>query len=164
MKNVFIQPLTIALLGLFAGGCIAVLCILIPFWHSLSPSELMLWFHNYGPTVAVTMLPMQIIPLLLSIYIYFLLRKTSGSAKNMWLWVNTSNVVVLIMLLVYFVPVNIELVNQTMNPAIVPSELARWEAIHVARTALTVFSTALAVVAYSTFAQPFMRAKATSRK
>lgn len=149
MKNISIQAWTIALLGLFAGGCITVMFILLPFWHSLSSSELMQWFHNYGPTIAATMLPMQIIPFLLSIYIYFSLRKNTGISKTLWLWVSISNTIILIMLLAYFLPINIELVNQSMNPANVPSELNRWETIHAARTALTIFSVATAVAAHS---------------
>lgn len=149
-KTSTIQVITVALLGLFAGGCITVLCILLPFWHSLSPNELMQWFHNYGPIVAITMLPMQIIPFLLSLYIYFSLRKTKNKGKESWLWVNISNIIILLMLLAYFLPVNIEFVNQTMNPAFVPAELARWEMIHVARTALTVASVVFAVIGFLT--------------
>ena len=160
MKNISIQLWTVALLGLFAGGCITVMFILLPFWHSLSPSELMQWFHGYGPTIAATMLPMQIIPFLLSIYIYLSLRKTSGRGKKLWLWVNASNVIVLIMLLAYFLPVNIELVNQTMNPNNVSSELARWELIHALRTGLTIVSVVLAVIACSALIKISLRSTA----
>lgn len=149
MKNISIQAATIALLGLFAGGCITVAFILVLFWHSLSPSELMQWFHDNGPRVAIVMLPMQIIPFLFSIYIYLSLKKSNDTTKNLWLWVNASNIIILVMLLVYFLPVNVALVNQTMEHNNVLAELARWEMIHKVRTGLTVLSTVLAVVAYA---------------
>lgn len=157
MKNIVIQTTTIALLGLFAGGCITVLFILLPFWHSLTPTELMQWFHNYGPTIAITMLPMQIIPFLLALYAYYAMIKAKNKSKDVWLWATISNIIILVMLLVYFLPVNLEFVNQTMNPSSVPTELARWEAIHAARTVLAVLSTVLGVVAFMRLAKNSMR-------
>lgn len=148
MKNTLVYISTIALLGLFAGGSITILFIIVPFWHSLPAEELMLWFHNYGARTGITMLPMQIIPFILSIYAYFSVRKRDEDGKGLWLWVNVTNIIILIMLLAYFLPINFQFVNQTMNPNEVPSELIRWEIIHIARTILTVLSTVLAIIAY----------------
>ena len=156
MKNITLQVATTMLLGLFAGGCIAVMFVIVPFWHSLSAGELMLWFHNYGPTVAITMLPMQIIPFLLSLYIYFSLRKNNSSDKSLWFWINISNILILLMLLAYFIPVNVEFVNQTMNLDKVPEELTRWGMIHAARTGLTVCSAVAAVAACATVIRRFV--------
>ncbi|WLD23531.1 DUF1772 domain-containing protein [Flavobacterium dauae] len=148
MKNTSVYISTIALLGLFAGGSITILFIIVPFWHSLTPNELMLWFNHYGARVGITMLPMQIIPFILSIYAYISVRKRNEDGKGLWLWVNVSNIIILIMLLAYFLPINFQFVNQTMNPNEVPSELIRWEIIHIARTILTVLSAILAIIAY----------------
>src|SRR5690606_41747976 len=68
----------------------------IPFWHSLNPNELMLWFNHYGARVGITMLPMQIIPFILSIYAYVSVRKRNEDGKGLWLWVNVSNIIILI--------------------------------------------------------------------
>lgn len=157
MKNLSLYITTIALLGLFAGGSITILFIIVPFWHSLPAEELMLWFHNYGARTGITMLPMQIIPFILSIYAYFSVRKRDEDGKGLWLWVNVTNIIVLIMLLAYFLPINFQFVNQTMNPTEVPSELIRWEIIHIARTILTVISTVLAIIAYFRLIRKFMR-------
>lgn len=156
MKNISLYITTIALLGLFAGGSITILFIIVPFWHSLTPNELMIWFSQYGARVGITMLPMQIIPFILSIYTYISVRKKNEHGSNFWLLVNVSNIIILIMLLAYFLPINFQFVNQTMNPSEVPSELIRWEIIHIARTILTVLSTVLAIIAYFRLTRKFM--------
>lgn len=148
MKNTSVYLSTIALMGLFAGSGITILFIIVPFWHSLSSHELMQWFSNYGPRVGITMLPMQIIPLILSIWAYKLARKRNEEGKDLWLWVNVSNSMMLMMFLVYYLPVNLQFVNQTMHPSDVPSELVRWEIIHIVRVILSVLSTVLAIIAY----------------
>lgn len=156
MKNTSVYISTIALLGLFTGGNIIIWFIVLPFWQSLPANELMQWFHNYGPRVGITMLPMQIIPLVLSIWAYNLVRKKDIEGKGLWLWVNVSNVTILIMFLVYYLPVNLQFVNQTMNPNVVSSELVRWEIIHIARTILAVLSTVLAIIAYFKLVRNFI--------
>lgn len=156
MKNTLVYISTIALLGLFAGSSITILFIVIPFWHSLTPNELMLWFSHYGARVGVTMLPMEIVPLILSIFAYIAVKKRNEEGKGLWLWVNVSNIVVLMMLLVYFLPINFQFVTQTMDPNDVPKELIRWEIIHIARTILTVLSTVLAILAYFKFYRNFI--------
>jgi hypothetical protein len=106
--------------------------------------------------VGITMLPMQITPLILSIWAYNLARKRNEEGKDLWFWVNVSNVIILIMFLAYYLPVNLQFVNQTMNPNDVPSELARWEIIHIARTTLAVLSTVLAIIAYFKLVRNFI--------
>ena len=156
MKNTLVYISTIVLLALFAGGSITIMFVVVPFWHSLSPNELMLWFHNFGPRVGITMLPMQFVPFFLSIYLYILARKRKEESRGLWLWINASNIIILIMLLAYFLPVNFQFVNQTLNPDDVPSELIRWEVIHIARTIFTVLSTVLAICAYSKLVRSFV--------
>ncbi|MDN3710411.1 hypothetical protein QW060_26695 [Myroides ceti] len=48
----------------------------------------------------------------------------------------------------YYLSVNLQFINQTMNPDDVAFELQRWEMIHIARTILAILSTVLAIVAY----------------
>lgn len=156
MKNPILYISTIALLGLFAGGSIIIWFIVLPFWQSLSADELMQWFNNYGPRIGITMLPMQIIPLVLSIWAYNLVRKKDIEGKSLWLWVNISNLIMLIMFLAYYLPVNLQFVNQTMNPKDVSSELVRWEIIHIARTLLAISSTVLAIIAYFKLVRNFI--------
>ncbi|MGO1242728.1 MAG: DUF1772 domain-containing protein [Sphingobacterium sp.] len=156
MKNTSVYISAITLLGLFAGGNIIIWFIVLPFWQSLPANELMQWFNNYGPRVGITMLPMQIIPLSLSIWVYNLALERNEESKGLWLWVNVSNIIILIMFLTYYLPVNLQFVNQTMNPDNVPSELMRWEIIHIARTILAVLSTALAIIAYFKLVRNFI--------
>lgn len=148
MKNTLFYITTIALSGLFAGGCITILFVLVPFWQSLPARELMVWFSNNGPRVGITMLPMQILPLLFTVYAYILARKSKEKDKVIWFWANVSNAIILIMFLAYYLSVNLQFIDQTMSTDDVPFELVRWEMIHIARTILTILSTVLAIVAY----------------
>ncbi|MDN3710410.1 hypothetical protein QW060_26690 [Myroides ceti] len=55
--------------------------------------------HN-GPHVGITMLPMQILPLLFTAYAYILARKNKEKSKEIWLYANISNGIILLMFLV----------------------------------------------------------------
>ena len=158
MKHVPLYISTIALLALFAGSSITIWFIVLPFWHSLPPTELMQWFHDFGPRVGITMLPMEIIPLLLTVAAYRYARKSGADGSRLWLWTTFSNITILIML-AYFLPVNFQFVNQTMDPRDVPAELLRWELLHIVRTILSVISTLLAGLAYFKYSQNFIYLK-----
>lgn len=157
MKSTLVYIWSIALLALFAGGSITILFVLIPFWQSLQPEAVMEWFRNFGTRVGITMLPMQLIPLFMSVYAYFLAKKLKEEGKNLWIWAIVSHIIILIMLFAYYLPVNFSFVNKTMDPTNVPSELIRWEIIHIARTILSVLSTVLAILACSSHLKNYIR-------
>ncbi len=83
MKTAALYTWTVALLGLFAGGCITILFILVPFWFTLPPQNLMQWFTDFGPTVGFTMLPMEIAPLLLSVIAYYKTQKVYRESRTL---------------------------------------------------------------------------------
>jgi uncharacterized membrane protein len=145
MKTANVYSWTIALLGLFAGGCITILFILVPFWFRLPPDNLMQWFTDFGPIVGITMLPMEVAPLLLSLVAYYKTRKSYPESRTMWIVVNLSNILILISFLVYFLPVNLSFVEHSIAPGAVAAELKRWQLIHIARTILSVLSIVLAI-------------------
>jgi hypothetical protein len=148
MKRIVVYILTIAVLALFAGGAIIVLFILLPFWQSLEPHSLMEWFQNFGGITGITMMPMEIISLLFSMYSYLLAKKSKEEGKNLWLLVNASNILILVLFFIYFLPINISFAKETINPNTIAAELVRWKIIHAGRTVLTLVSTALAIVAF----------------
>jgi len=144
MKTPFLYSITLSLLGVFAGGCITVLFIIVPFWHSLSPTEVMDWFAAFGPTVGATMLPMEIVPLVLSTVCWFRARKEQ-SQTGAWTIVCISNALMILSFFVYFLPVNLSFLNHSISAEDVGPELERWELIHAARTILAVLSAAVAI-------------------
>jgi hypothetical protein len=144
MKHKKIYSWTISFLALFAGGSITVLFILVPIWQSLAPEEVLAWFANFGARVGITMVPMQVIPLVLSIYAWYI---SADTVRLLWLMTNVSNGIILLMLLIYFLPVNFSFVNGTISLEDVSSELVTWEIIHVIRTFLTIISVVFAVMA-----------------
>lgn len=147
MNKITIYLWSTALLALFAGGSITILLVLIPFWQSLQPNAIMVWFGDFGPLVGITMVPMQIIPLILSVYAYFLARKSKAGDTKLWLWIIGFHIIILIMLFAYYLPVNFSWVNKTMNPDHVLAEMKRWKLLHIARTILSILSWILAIVA-----------------
>jgi hypothetical protein len=147
MKNFSLYIWTIALLGLFAGGAIVVLFILVPFWQELSPDGVMVYFQDYGTRIGFTMLPMEMIPFILSVICYFTSRKANDAGKNVWLCIIISNVIILAMLVVYFIPVNLSFIHKAILPENVADEMVKWKVIHAARTALTVMNFVLGIFA-----------------
>jgi len=133
----------IALLGVFAGGCITILFVLLPFWASLPPQELMHWFRDFGQVTGITMLPMEIIPLVLCLVIFF--RGRNEENRTAWIMVNVFNILILLSFFVYFLPVNLSFVRHTIPESAVPSELERWKLVHSGRTILSVLSMVFAI-------------------
>jgi hypothetical protein len=147
MKSKAIYLWTSALLSLFAGGSIIILFILVPFWQSLSPEAVTEWFKNFGSVTGFTMMPMEIVPLLLSAYCWLRAKKLNEEGKNAWLLVNICNLIILAMFFLYFLPVNLLFINKTIDPALIAGELVKWKIIHAGRTLLTLLSALLAVSA-----------------
>jgi hypothetical protein len=147
MKNSSLCIWTTAFLSILAGGAILILFILVPFWQTLSPDAFMEWVKNFGNRLGFTMLPMEMIPFLLSIAAYFVAKKANDGGKNLWLGVMVCNVIVLAMLLIYFIPVNLSFINKTIAPENVPGELVKWKMIHTARTIFIVLSMVLGILA-----------------
>lgn len=125
-----------------------ILFILVPVWQSLAPKEVLDWFSNFGARVGITMVPMQVIPLILSMYAWYI---SAGTVRLLWLMTNISNGIILLMLPVYFLPVNFSFVNSTISLDNVPSELVTWEIVHIIRTFLTILSVVFAVIAMLKF-------------
>jgi len=151
MKSIAVYLMTIALLAFFAGGAIFVLFVLLPFWQSLEPEALMDWFRNFGSRLGIIMMPMEILPLILSVCAWFIAKKNKNAGRNLWAWVNVLNIIILSMFFVYFLPVNLEFINKTADPAGVPAEMIKWKMIHGIRTLFTILSTVLAVLAFSKY-------------
>ncbi|HET6991408.1 MAG TPA: hypothetical protein VFJ43_08800 [Bacteroidia bacterium] len=147
MKNFSLQLWTIALLGLFSGGAIVILLILVPSWQTMQPDAFMDWVGNFGSRLGFTMVPMEMIPFLLSIICFFVARKNNQAGKNLWLAIIISNVIILAMLFVYFIPVNLSFIHKTFPSENVADELMKWKMIHAARTALTVMNFVLGIFA-----------------
>jgi hypothetical protein len=147
MKKFSLQLWTVALLGLFSGGAVVILLILVPSWQEMQPDAFMEWVGNFGSRLGFTMVPMEMIPFVLSIVCFFIARKNNQAGKKFWLAIIISNVVILAMLIVYFIPVNLSFIHKTFPAEKVADELVKWKMIHAARTALTVINFVLGIFA-----------------
>ncbi|CAN5910946.1 hypothetical protein BH11BAC7_BH11BAC7_00660 [soil metagenome] len=149
MKNLSLYTWTTSLLALFSGGSLIVLFVLVPFWHSMESAELIQFFKRFGGRIAAVMLPMEVFPLVLSFLAYSAARKNNADERKLWLSVNISNILILLTLFVYFIPVNLSFINATISRDDVPAELIRWQIVHGIRTLLTLVSAVLAILALS---------------
>jgi hypothetical protein len=148
MKHFLLKLWTIVFLSLFAGAAIFVLFVMVPAWKYMDPEEVMNWFKNLGSTIGLVMMPMEIIPLILSGVLFMKLRRENSRASHMWMWVNCLNVAVLISFFVYFLPVNMQFINGTMAAQAIPAELDTWKMVHALRTIAIVLSVIIAIRAF----------------
>lgn len=159
MRSATLQICTICLLGIFAGGCITILFIVVPFWLGLPPDAFLDWFTQFGPVIGITMLPMEILPLIASAVVWWRLRKSPAASR--WLAVNVSNILILASLFAYFLPVNFTFLRHELPAGEVAPELERWQLIHALRTILSLISAVLAIAGLTTQLRASLNSKSS---
>jgi hypothetical protein len=147
MNNRLLCSITSSLLALFAGGSITILFILIPFWKTLAPAGVDDWFRNFGSSIGLTMMSLELLPFLFSILTFARVKGEGERQRALWLGVNILNLLVLLLFFVYFLPVNLSFIKDTIAPEAMPKELVRWQVIHAFRTLLAVLSAAFSIAA-----------------
>ena len=126
---------TVMALALFALGCLVILFVFVPKWQQQPPVEFLQWFAQNGKTIGVIMLPLEMIPLVLSVAALIksrAVRRTMGP----WLLVNLCNVAILALFVFYFLPVNRAFMAGSMPLLEVPAALREWQHFHSIRTVL----------------------------
>lgn len=116
--------------------------------------EVFWWFKHVGKLIGMVMVPLEIIPLILSAVLFLKLRKENSKASHMWLWVNCLNVAVLLSFFIYFLPVNVQFIDGIMPASEIPAELDRWQMVHALRTLAIVLSVVISIRAFRRQTQP----------
>jgi hypothetical protein len=141
-NNSSLSILTLSLLSAFAGGCLIVLFVLVPFWQNSTAEIFLSWFTTNSKAVGLTMLPMEVFPLITCAILYFVARRQKMSNQILWLLTNICNLIILAIFIVYFLPTNTAMASGTFSADKVSAELQQWKTMHIIRTILS----ALAVV------------------
>ena len=138
--NQYLKLISLATHALFTGGCIVILFVLVPFWQQSPAEDFLSWFSTYSTNIAMTMLPLEVIPLILSTVICYVAFRQKEDNRKWWLYNLLSNIAILLLFFVYFMPANSSMSLGTITIEQVANEIAKWEKYHIARTALTALS------------------------
>jgi hypothetical protein len=120
--------------SLFAVACLVILIDFVPMWQNLSPSTFLQWFADHGKDVGKVMLPLEIMPLMLSLNCYIRSAKQHDPIMKKLFSTCICNFVILAMFFLYFLPLNSSFMNQSLHIAEVRQALADWQFFHVIRT------------------------------
>ena len=135
------------LLGLFALGCVIILLYFLPKWHAMEPEVFLRWFSENGKTIGMIMLPLEMAPLVMCV-VLLVRRRHDLSGERYGLAVNGSNLLILILFVLFFLPANKTLMDVNTNSARVSSILSDWKVFHTVRTILAIASFALSLFAF----------------
>jgi hypothetical protein len=144
-----LQSLTLVSISAFTGSCFIIAFVLIPFWKTMSPLEVVNWFATWSPRIGSTMLLMEGFGIIFSIFTYKHFLKHQATARLQWLIsmisLSLSFIISLsfILFFLYFSALNIARAHGDLQVATVSSELKLWEYSHLLR----MFFSGLALIA-----------------
>lgn len=145
-NNQLLKLISLTTHALFTGGCFLILFVLVPFWQQSSAENFLSWFSVNSSNIAITMLPLEVIPLLLSVITYSITFKNKDNSRKWWFFNLLSNIAILLLFFVYFMPANSSMHSGTIAIENVANELVKWEKYHIVRTFLTILSILFCIV------------------
>ena len=141
-----IDTTAVAVASAFAGGALVSQTVIVPGWRGMDPAAFLRVFATSGPVTGVTVFPFELASvLLLAITAY---SAVSHRQPGRLLWaLAVLGMVGTLVLLIYFVPTNLGLLDPAFPPQAVPAELTTWYRWNGARTGLGVASAVVACIA-----------------
>jgi hypothetical protein len=146
-KHMLYAVTTLAL-AIFTMGCLVILFVFVPMWLESGSREFLQWFARHGKTIGAFMLPLELIPLLLSLIAYIRSSKAGKPFTTWLLLTNSCNFLILGMFILYFLPLNSAFMNGTMPVDQVPEALKEWQLFHIYRTILSLLAVIFSGIAY----------------
>ncbi|WP_250310676.1 DUF1772 domain-containing protein [Rickettsia endosymbiont of Oedothorax gibbosus] len=140
-----IELIALITISIFAGGCIVIGLVLVPFWQSMNPADFLSYFSSWSFTIGATMLTIGLIAQ--CSVILALMQNKSGKRRNLWCTSAVSLGMTFVLFFVYFVKANAGFAHSTIDPLQVVYELKLWELMHWLRVGLILLSTLLAIIA-----------------
>lgn len=138
--------LSVASLGLFAGGMLTEGFVLVPYWRSLAPAEFFVWYAAndrrlvgfFGPLTSATSV-LAVVAALLSLW---------EGHPGRWLVLLAAmlSVVVVSTFFLYFQKANASFATASLGADEVAAELTRWATWHWWRTGLSLAALAAAML------------------
>jgi len=141
-----IDTTAVAATAAFAAGALVSQTVIVPVWRAMDPAAFLRVFATSGPVTGATVFPFELASvLLLAITTYAaLIHRRPG--RLLWALAVLGMVGTLV-ILVYFVPTNLGLLDPGFPPQAVPAELTTWYRWNGERTGLGVASAVVACIA-----------------
>ncbi|WIV55814.1 DUF1772 domain-containing protein [Amycolatopsis nalaikhensis] len=133
------RTLALAATAAFAGGALLTQTVIVPSWRAAPPEVFLARFATEGPITGATVFPFELASLVL------LALSIRGSSARWWWAAATVCSAGTFVLLLYFVPANLALLDPAFPPRDVAGALAAWNRWDWLRTGLGVAATAFAV-------------------
>lgn len=139
--------LSVASLGLFAGGMLTEGGLLVPYWRSLAPADFLAWYATHGHRLQAFFGPLTTATGLLAIAAAVL--SVWQGHPGRWLTVLAAVIMLVVVatFFVYFGKANASFTSGSVGVGNVVTELARWGTWHWARTGLSFAALAAALLA-----------------
>lgn len=132
--------------SLFTGACFVVATILVPFWKTMEPVAFLDYFAIWSPSIGQTMILLEGLSQLFLIVACLSARQDERSFK-WWLFSAVTFSLTFLMFVIYFSKVNMGIETKTIDLAIVPEELVRWQMMHWIRTLVALSAVCLGLFA-----------------
>ncbi len=142
-----IRQLSAAALGIFFGSQLTEGVVLVPYWRALPPQQFLQWYAANDRRLLGYFGPLTTVTALLAIAAALVTWREGGAARMAALVPAIVMMVIVAGFVVYFDAANKRFAAATIAPAAVPGELARWSALHWARTVLAGIAFAAALTA-----------------
>ena len=138
-----VDTTAVAATSAFAGGALVSQTVIVPGWRAMDPVAFLGLFATSGPVTGATVFPFELASVLLLAITTS--RGVIAARPLLGLW--QSRAWRTLVLLIYFVPTNLGMLDPGFPPQAVPAELTTWYRWNWVRTGLGVASAVLACIA-----------------
>ena len=137
----FLNVISTAIVGLYAGSLLTEAMILVPFWRRMKPADFFRLHGSMGPSLFRYFAPLTTLAVALSV-IAAALNMASNLAWNISAGLC---VTALIIFFVYFKKANQSFADHSLKNEELAGELSRWASWHWLRTVLIIFAFTISI-------------------
>lgn len=141
-----IAATAVAATSAFAGGALLTQTVIVPRWRAMDPAAFLAQFPIDGPATGATVFPFEIASVVLLCVTTYTTAKSHRPGRVAWA-LATAGMVGTLVLLIYFVPANLAMLDPAFPPQAVPAELTSWYRWNWVRAGLGLVSAALTCIA-----------------
>lgn len=137
-----VRAAALAATAMFAGGELLTQTVIVPFWRSGTPEQALDRFGDYGPLTGATLFPIELMSVVLLGVVTVAVFRGRTSGRLAWSTALACMAGTVLLLPVYFVGANDELLSRTVEGVDVDAALASWLVWNWLRTGLAVVAVA----------------------
>lgn len=134
----------VAVTAAFAAGGVLTQTVIVPMWRAMDPVVFQSAFRTSGPDTGATLFPIELASAVLLASLAYPALRDRAPGRRAWLGATCCVVATLLLLPIYFVGANLDLLDAALPPAAVPGRLAGWYAWNWLRTGLSIAAAVLA--------------------